>query len=94
GMEAADKKEKQEKDDEEVYICGKCEEYRNLGEKLIKGKYINIYEDESGIFNKYGYDFDNKNRENAIHRMKIDLYAEEAGGTIISSDITHLKIMP
>lgn len=87
GMEAANKKDEKDND----AICDKCEKYRNLGEKLIKGKYINIYEDEAGIFNKYGYDFDNQKSDRAIHRVKIDLEADAKGGTIISSDTTHYK---
>lgn len=85
GMEAADKK------DDNDAICDKCEKYRSLGEKLIKGKYINIYEDETGIFNKYGYDFDDKKRDRAIHIMKIDLDTNDTDEAIISSDTTHYK---
>lgn len=87
GMEAANKKDEKDND----AICDKCEKYRNLGEKLIKGKYINIYEDESGIFNKYGYDFDDKKRDRAIHIMKIDLDTNDTDEAIISSDTTHYK---
>lgn len=60
--------------------CSKCNSYIELGEKLTKAEYINIYHDNNGVFNRYNYDYDENHIEDAVHRMHINLLQEENSG--------------
>ncbi|MDE7315229.1 MAG: type III-A CRISPR-associated protein Cas10/Csm1, partial [Mucispirillum sp.] len=61
-------------------VCKNCYSYIELGEKLTKEEYINIYHDDKGIFNRYNYAYDNNYRKDAVHRMHINLLKEEKSG--------------
>ena len=60
--------------------CEKCNDYIELGEKLTKAKYINIYNDNKGVFYKYGFDYGDNHIEDAVHRMHINLLKDENSG--------------
>ena len=60
--------------------CKKCYSYIELGEKLTKAEYINIYHDDNGIFNRYSYNYDDNYRKDAVHRMHINLLEKENSG--------------
>lgn len=69
--------------DNEGDACDKCEKYIKLGEELTKKSNINIYhdnKDNKGIFSKYNYSFGDKNIENAVHRIHINLFEEDITG--------------
>lgn len=61
-------------------VCKNCYSYIELGEKLTKEEYINIYHDDRGIFNRYNYAYDDNCRKDAVHRMHINLLKDENSG--------------
>ncbi len=62
---------------EDLCVCDKCYDYVLLGEKLTTEKYLNIYYNESGIFNRYKYDYGSSHIKDAVHRMHIDLHDDD-----------------
>lgn len=70
--------------------CEKCLSYIDLGKNLTHAKVINIYEDSSGIFGRFGYAYDKNSIDKAIFRFKIDLHSEEEIDYNVC-DVVHYK---